>query len=276
MLSYRHAFHAGNHADVLKHWVLSLCLQYLKNKPKPIFYLDTHAGSGRYSLSDAFAEKTGEYQGGIGRLWQAEAPAVFSDYLQVVQQENGAGLAHYPGSCVIAARLLRADDQLCLAEMHSTDQRLLRANLGRDKRVRIIEGDGFGQLKAALPPASRRGLVLIDPSYELKSDYGQVLEALKAGLQRFATGTYLVWYPLLASEQVEQFRARLPKIGAGKWLNVTLSVSAKPQGHGMYGSGMLVINPPYTLRENLNAGLPWLSERLALDDQAGYQIQFQD
>ena len=277
MLSYRHAFHAGNHADLLKHWVLTLCLQYLKNKDKPFLYLDTHAGAGGYSLRDEKAGKTGEYQQGIERLWQAQAiPPVFDDYLQTVRAFNqNETITRYPGSPQIAAQLLRDEDRLCLAELHGSDYQLLQQQLGGDRRVRILHEDGFQQLKAQLPPASRRGLILIDPPYELKEDYQQLLEALKEGLKRFATGCYLVWYPLLSSSESQRFSTQLRNLPCEKWLDVALQVEAKPTGAGMYGSGMFVINPPYLLKEQLQQGLPWLTELLAVDEVACFRLDSQ-
>lgn len=276
MLSYRHAFHAGNHADVLKHWVLVLCLEYLKQKDKPFLYLDTHAGAGLYSLSGKYAEKTAEFRDGIDRLWQQPGiPAPFDDYLSVVSAYNyyEGALTVYPGSAAIAARLLRADDRLCLLEMHSTDIDLLKSQLGADPRLRVLQGDGFAQVKALLPPPSRRGLVLIDPPYELREDYQRVLQALKDGLKRFATGTYLVWYPLLNDTHSQRIATRLQALPDIRWLNVTLAVKAKPDGSGMYGSGVFIVNPPYTLQAHLQQGLPWLVDRLARDEQAGYALQ---
>lgn len=275
MLSYRHAFHAGNHADVLKHWIQVLCLVYMKRKDKAFHYLDTHAGAGLYALSGDFARKTGEYQQGIQRLWQAtEIPEIFADYMAIVQGHNLQSLEYYPGSAIIAAELLRHQDRLWLAELHRADLELLKSNLGRDKRLRILNEDGFQQLKALLPPESRRGLVLIDPPYEKKSDYQHLVKALQDGLKRFATGTYLVWYPLLNQPHSQGFAQKLQSSSADfPWLSVELKISALPAGMGMYGSGMFILNPPYTLHEQLQSGLPWLTATLGLDKEAGYTLQ---
>ena len=274
MLSYRHAYHAGNHADVLKHWLLVLCLQYLKQKPKPLFYLDTHAGAGSYALQEARAEKTGEYREGIGRLWSATAiPDVFRDYLDYIHHLNPTTLRYYPGSPQLAAALLRDDDSLRLVERHPADLDILRRNLSSDRRTGIIDGDGFAQIKALLPPQSRRGLVLIDPPYEEKADYQRVLTALGDGLKRFATGTYLVWYPLLNSRESLKFAEQLRGLSGGDRLNVQLRVTARPEDHGMYGSGMWVINPPYMLHDQLQQGLPWLVKNLGRDEAAGFTLE---
>ena len=275
MLSYRHAFHAGNHADVLKHWVMVLCLQYMKRKDKPFLYLDTHAGAGLYPLSNHIAEKNGEYKEGIERLWnQPDTPAAFEDYLAVVRYYNERSLIVYPGSAAIATHLLRTDDRLALAELHPADIKLLQSHLGNDKRLSIFHSDGFQQVKALLPPPSRRGLVLIDPPYELKDDYSRVITALKDGLKRFATGTYLVWYPLLNAPYSQRFASQLQALPNIKWLNIQLMVRSKPNGPGMYGSGMFVINPPYTLQGQMQQGLPWLAEKLACDDRADSHLAY--
>lgn len=269
MLSYRHGYHAGNHGDVLKHWVQVICLQYLKQKDKPFFYIDTHAGAGMYSLTGPYAKKTGEAREGIGRLWeQKKLPASLKEYVNLVRECNKTKLAHYPGSPVIAAALMREDDRLRLIEMHGSDGVTLRKHFARDSRVKVIEGDGFVDLKGLLPPPSRRGMVLMDPSYEIKSDYSKVVKSINEGLKRFATGQFLVWYPLINSVHAQRFSEQLRKIPCDSWLDVQLQVSRPPQGHGMYGSGMFVINPPWTLREQLEQGLPELIRVLGQDDGA--------
>lgn len=273
MLSYRHAFHAGNHADVLKHWVLVQCLQYLKQKDKPFLFLDTHAGAGLYNLSGQYAQRTGEYRLGIGRLWQSLSPPdALVDYLAVVRDFNAGELSVYPGSTAIATKLLRATDQLFAAELNPADRAALASCVPHRTGWRVLGEDGLQQLKALLPPASRRGLVLIDPPYEQADEYSRVTEALKHGLRRFATGTYLVWYPLLNSPQSQRFPTRLHAAADTRWLDASIQVKAPGDGYGMYGSGMFVINPPYTLCEQLQTGLPWLLEQLASDEQADYHV----
>lgn len=274
MLSYRHGYHAGNHGDVLKHWVQVLCLQYLKQKDKPFFYIDTHSGAGSYSLAGAFAKKTGEAEGGIVKLWQQKKlPPGLADYVQVVKSVNKDKLFVYPGSPCIAAAMMRRGDRLRLVEMHGSDVVSLRKLMDKDRRVQIIEGDGFQQIKALLPPAARRGLVLMDPSYEIKSDYPQVITALNEGIKRFANGIYLVWYPLINSVAAQRYSEQLQKIPCESWLNVKLTLSRPPEGHGMYGSGVFVINPPWTLREQLEKGLPELTQILAQDETAQWSVQ---
>ncbi|MGB3620697.1 MAG: 23S rRNA (adenine(2030)-N(6))-methyltransferase RlmJ [Ketobacter sp.] len=277
MLSYRHAYHAGNQGDVLKHWVLVLCLEYLKRKDKPFFYMDTHAGAGQYSLMDAYARKTAESDSGIARIWNdAKAPAVLSDYLTLVASFNKVKppkLHSYPGSPVVAAALMRSDDRLRLIEMHSSDRAKLEQHFCRDRRVKVMDGDGFQLLKGLLPPVTRRGIVLVDPSYEMKTDYQRVPGCLKESLNRFASGTYLVWYPLINSLPAQRYSDQLKKLPCDNWLDVQLRVNSPPQGHGMYGSGMFVINPPWTLKADLEQGLPYLTEKLGDDETAEWAIQ---
>ena len=215
MLSYRHAFHAGNHADVLKHLVLVLTLDYYQRKDKPFWYIDTHAGSGLYRLSSTEAQKTREFTHGIQTLWDAERiPDELRTYLHLVQQLNPTQqLEQYPGSPWLAAHLLRKHDQLRLFELHPTDFKALDDALGNDKRVHLSKQDGLTGLLGLLPPITRRAVTLIDPSYELKTDYADVITTLAKAHQRFATGTYLLWYPVIARQRVSQMIHDLHKTG---------------------------------------------------------------
>lgn len=275
MLSYRHAFHAGNHADILKHLVLSLCLQHLNGKDKPYLVLDTHAGAGMYAIDSEQARKTGEYIDGIARLWnRLDLPAPMKPYIDALQAANGGlKLRRYPGSPWLAAHFARENDSLRLCELHSTDFALLRREFkDGGRRIKVEQQDGFEVMKAALPPASRRGLVLIDPSYEIKSDYPRVLAALKDGVKRFATGTYLVWLPFLPSIDARALPEKLRKL-PGDWLQASLHVRAPAtKGHGMSGSAMFVLNPPWTLKQALQDSLPWLTEVLAMDTKASWEL----
>ena len=201
MLSYRHAFHAGNHADVLKHLILLQIAEYMGEKPAPFWIIDTHAGAGRYALESAHASKLGEYRDGVGRLWDRKGlPPAAVDYLEFVKMLNPDGqLRHYPGSPWLASQMLRESDRLRLYELHSTDVKLLQECFrGAGRQVTITAGDGFAGLKAILPPPTRRALVLIDPSYETRDDYANVVKGLQEALKRFATGTYALWYPMLS------------------------------------------------------------------------------
>lgn len=266
MLSYRHSFHAGNHADVLKHTVQSLIIEALKEKDKPFLYLDTHAGAGRYQLSSAQAERTGEYLNGIARIWdQEDVPALLTPYLAAVDALNRGGpLRYYPGSPLIARHLLREQDSLQLTELHPSDYPLLRSEFQKDKRARVERGDGYQQIKAKLPPVSRRGLVLIDPPYEMKTDYQAVVEGVKEGHKRFATGVYAIWYPVVLRQNIKRIFSALQASGIPRILQIELAVLPDSSRHGMTGSGMIVINPPWKLEQQMAELLPWLHQRLSL------------
>lgn len=260
MLSYRHSFHAGNHADVLKHTVQSLIIESLKEKDKPFLYLDTHAGAGRYQLSGEHAERTGEYLEGIARIWAQESvPEELKTYLEAVSALNPRGdLRFYPGSPLIAAHLLRDHDKLNISELHPSDFPLLRNEFSRDNRARVVREDGYQQLKSQLPPLSRRGFVLIDPPYELKSDYQDVVKGIQEGHRRFATGTYAVWYPVVLRQQIKRMVKDFQATGIRKILQIELAVRPDSDQRGMTASGMIVINPPWKLESQMKSVLPWL------------------
>lgn len=251
MLSYRHSFHAGNHADVLKHIVLMLILENLKLKEKGFFYLDTHSGVGRYRLSSNESKKTGEYKEGIGRLWdQTDLPEDVARYVKMIKKLNYGGkeLRYYAGSPLIAAELLRPQDRALLTELHPSDYPILRNNFSDDKNVTVKCDNGFQQVKATLPPKERRGLVLIDPPYELKDDYDLVVKAIEEGYKRFATGTYAIWYPVVLRQQTKRIFKGLEATGIRKILRIELAVRPDSDQRGMTASGMVVINPPWTLK----------------------------
>ena len=276
MLSYRHSFHAGNHADLLKHFVLVQLLRYFNQKDKPYWYIDTHAGAGCYQLDSVHAKKNAEFETGITRLWSLDnLPPEISDYVEQVRAPNGGNqLRLYPGSPLIALQLMRPDDRLRLFELHSTDYRLLCGNFKEaGRRAAISHGDGFAEIKSVLPPPPRRGLVLIDPSYEDKRDYLRVIAAMKEALSRFASGTYMVWYPLLQRGDTRQLPEKLKKL-APDWLNVSLTVHApQADGFGMHGSGLFIVNPPWTLKIILQGTLPLLTKTLAQDDSAAFKLE---
>ncbi|MDR0701918.1 MAG: 23S rRNA (adenine(2030)-N(6))-methyltransferase RlmJ [Azoarcus sp.] len=278
MLSYRHAFHVGNHADVLKHFVLAELLAYYNKKEKPWTYIDTHAGAGCYALESEETGKTAEFAEGIGRLWtRPDPPGAIAAYLDAVRQFNpGERLLFYPGSPALAMSFARGRDSLHLFERHPVDlQALQRIFSSRASRVHIRGGDGFAGLVALLPPPGRRAVTLIDPSYEVKSDYRHVVDVLDAALCRFATGCYVLWYPLLARPESRLLPGRLAKLGAESWLDVRLRVRRAPKtGFGMSGSGLYIVNPPWVLPERLRAALPWLAGALGLDEGAGFDLDY--
>ena len=291
MFSYRHGFHAGNHADVLKHCVLAQLLGYLNQKAGPYMVIDTHAGAGVYQLDSDYATKSGESEEGVALLWgRDDAPAAISEYLQVIKDMNPAGrLRHYPGSPFLAERLMREQDRLRVFEMHPTDSKLLAENFrkleahaaangqksnARGTRVQLQRADGFAGLKALLPPPSRRGLILMDPSYEDKDDYRKVKVAIEDAQKRFATGTYAIWYPVLGRLESQQLPERLKRVAASEWLNVTLTVAGPAsQEQGLRSSGVFIINPPWTLEAILKDIMPRLTQALAQDDGARFVIQ---
>ncbi len=276
MLSYRHSFHAGNHADVLKHLVLVQLIDYLKQKDKPFWVIDTHAGAGLYALDAGHATQLAEHEGGIARLWErADLPPAVAAYVEAVRPLNPKGaLTAYPGSPWIAFQRLRADDRLRLFELHSTDVATLADNFREaGRQVMVTNGDGLAGLKALVPPPPRRALALIDPSYEVASDYRGVVKTLSEALARFPTGTYAVWYPILAKPEARALPEKLRALGAKSWLDVTLTVRKQPPGtFGMPGTGMFVINPPWTLEKTLNETMPWLVDALKEDEGAAFTL----
>lgn len=278
MFSYRHGFHAGNHADVLKHVVLVQMLSYLTAKETPLWFVDTHAGAGVYSLDSPFARKKGEFKDGIGRLWgQSGLPPSLAEYLDQVKKFNPDGaLHHYPGSPQIALQMLREQDRLQLFELHSTESEVLQKQYENSKRrVSVQPVDGFAGLKAVLPPASRRGLVLIDPSYEDKADYARVLATLREALQRFGTGAYAVWYPQVQRQESQDLPGQLKQLAEGDWLHVWLKVMAPAKdGLGLHGSGMFVFNPPWKLEAALRPVMPVLVKLLGQDGKASFGLLF--
>jgi len=280
MLAYRHAFHAGNHGDVLKHLVLGEVLHHMAEKAKPYSVLDTHAGAGGYSLEGRYAGKKGEFEGGVASLWNAQAngrtawPEAIGRYLQLVRDFNGgpgAKLSQYPGSPAIAQALMRPGDPLHLYEMHPTDERILRAFLGARPHTQVHLCDGFASLTRELPPPSRRGVLLMDPSYELKSDYGKVVAAVREIMTRFVQAVVIVWYPLVQLVEAVQLPKRLRSAAAAApkgWLDAQLTVqAADARGFGMMGSGVLVINPPHPVHGMLRECLPVLADHLSQIEQ---------
>jgi 23S rRNA (adenine2030-N6)-methyltransferase len=279
MLSYRHAFHAGNHADVLKHFVEVQLLRYLAQKDKPFWYIDSHAGAGCYSLDTGYATQNAEYQSGIARLWDRDdLPVALADYVALVKGINPDGqMTLYPGSPLVASELLREGDRMRLFELHPSDSELLQQNFaGFGSGVLIQTADGFGALKALLPPPPRRALVLIDPPYEDKQDYQRVVSALKEGLKRFSSGVYAVWYPQLQRADARQLPEQLKQLPVKSWLHVALSVHGpSAEGFGMHGSGMFILNPPWNLHGMLQQVMPYLVRQLGQDEHASFTLEQQ-
>jgi 23S rRNA (adenine2030-N6)-methyltransferase len=269
MLAYRHAFHAGNHADVLKHTVFVAVLRHMVLKDKGLRLVDTHAGAGGYSLQSRYAEQSGEAEAGIARLWgRDDLPPAVADYVALVRQFNGGGaLQQYPGSPALAQLLLRPQDQMRLFELHPTDHKILHSFLGEQPGVEVAMSDGFAALKSQLPPPTRRGVLLIDPSYEIKTDYARVLAALREALTRFPECVVIVWLPQLrlleAASLPQRLKATADTQAKKGWLLAQLTVGTSDErGFGMFGSAVFVANPPHTLRTALQPALPWLAEVL--------------
>ena len=269
MLSYRHAFHAGNFADVLKHLVLVNVLQYAMRKEAPLFYVDTHAGAGLYGLNADAARKTGEAAEGIGKLdfaaLQEQAGAEGRMALEAYHAAVAPFLARgkYPGSPLLAAAVLRRQDHLRLFELHSTDFRLLVENTERDRRIHCEQEDGFKALPALLPPVQKRAVVLIDPSYEVKDDYARSARALVTMYERMPSAQVLLWYPVVQRAQVDWMVATLLKSPLRDLWQVELGVQPDTEAHGMTASGLLILNPPWTLAGQLSEVLPLLQQQLA-------------
>ncbi len=276
MLSYRHSYHAGNHADVLKHTVQSLILEALKVKDKAFVYHDTHSGAGRYDLTSAQAEKTGEYSEGIGRLWAKQTPALLEPYLSAIKALNPDPdtLRYYPGSPMLAKQLCREQDRLTLTELHPNDFSLLLQEMRGDRRVKLFKEDGYQRLKAAMPPKERRGVVLIDPPYELKNEYAEMVKGVLEGHKRWATGTFAIWYPVVFRQDIEFIERRFKASGIRNILQIELSVLPDSNERGMTGSGMIVINPPWKLEQQMNELLPWLCQQLQQSDHASYRLNW--
>ena len=285
MFSYRHAFHAGNHADVLKHTVLIATVQYLTQKEAALTVLDTHAGAGLYRLDGDYASKSGEAEDGVLRLAAASAAElapVLQAYLEKVHSFNqGSSLRNYPGSPFITQSLLRAHDRLKAFELHPTDMRSLAGNIAQleaGRQVAVLHEDGFEGVKKFLPPPSRRALLLCDPSYELKSDYGRVLDMVADSLKRFPTGTYAIWYPIIPRPEAHDLPKRLKTMAtkAGKsWLHATLTVKSNKTSErgGLPASGMFLINPPFNLKDQLKPAMPQLVKLLGQDSNAAFTLE---
>lgn len=265
MLSYRHSFHAGNHADVLKHIVQSLILNALQQKDKPFVYHDTHSGVGRYDLTHEWSEKTGEYKQGIARIWQQNVtPYAIESYLAAIKAlNNGDTLRYYPGSPRVARAHLRPQDRMVLTELHPSDYPLLEQEFQRDRQVSIYKEDGFTRLKASLPPKERRGLVLIDPPYELAKEYRDVVQAIAQSYKRWSTGIYAIWYPVVNRCDIDDMLEGLANLGIRKILQIELGVAPDTNERGMTASGMIVINPPWKLESEMQEILPFLKQAIA-------------
>lgn len=304
MFSYRHGFHSGNHADVLKHAALLAVIRYMGEKSVPITVVDTHAGAGLYRLDASQAQTSGESGFGVQKIWAAAqdttvtlAP-LLADYVALLTTFNGGNrCVNYPGSPVLMHSQMRPDDKLKLFEMHPTDGRLLATEMRKHhtgQQIAVLHEDGFTAVPKFFPPPSRRGLLVCDPSYEIKSDYAKVQELIATGLTRFPTGTYFVWYPIIARPEAHNLPRRLKTLcnqANRPWLHATLNVRGgkspiaaktldaqeRPRGQGaaggLSGSGIFIVNPPYTLQAQLAPALAQLVELLGQDQHAASVLE---
>jgi 23S rRNA (adenine2030-N6)-methyltransferase len=272
-MNYRHIYHAGNFADVLKHAVLARLIAYLRQKDKPFRVIDTHAGIGLYDLSSEEAQKTGEWRDGIGRLIGQALPAeiapLLAPYLETIEALNpDGGLTHYPGSPKIARLLLRREDRLSLMELHPADFEVLAGNFAGDFQTRATHLDGWLALNAHVPPKEKRGLILVDPPFEIEGEFRRLADGLAKAWRKFPGGIYCLWYPLKASAPVSAFHEALKALEIPKILCAELSVRNDRDTTGLSGSGLIIVNPPYTLPGELDILLPFLRDRLAQDRSA--------
>jgi len=271
VLSYRHAFHAGNFADVLKHSVLTLVLEYMTRKDKGFYYIDSHSGAGMYQLEDEYAQKTGEYKDGIAKLIDNnDLPESLQPYIDLVKDINQAGqsdeLALYPGSPGIARQFTRRQDSAHLFELHPADIEHLQAYSQRWSKSHVKQSDGYQGVLGLVPPPNRRGVVLIDPPYELKEDYIKAVRTIVNAYKKFATGTYILWYPVVKRELVEQMQDAFSKSDVRNVVQVEFCQKADTQEYGMTGTGLFIVNPPWQLTTQLAEILPYLKEKLGTQE----------
>lgn len=277
-MNYRHAYHAGNFADVVKHAVLALVIEHMKLKPAPFRVIDTHAGVGVYDLASEPAQKTGEWREGIGRVMDAaftpRAAELLAPYLGVVRALNPqGGLKHYPGSPLVARRLMRSGDRLIANELHPEDQSELQRLFARDRQVKVMALDAWVAIKALLPPPERRGVTLIDPAFEEVGELDRLIDALREATRRFATGTSLLWYPIKEMRPVASFRRKVAALGLPRATAIEVMIRGADDETRLNGAGLVAVNAPFTLAANLEALLPELVRVLAQGKGAGFRLE---
>lgn len=263
-MNYRHAFHAGNHADVLKHLIMTRLFALMARKQQPFAYIDSHAGLGLYDLKGDQANRTGEYLEGIARLWDApDLPALAADYMQLLHDMNPDGeLRYYPGSPEIARRSTRANDRVLLNEKHPEDGRLLKENMKGDRRVAVHLGEGWHVPRALLPVGEKRAVLLIDPPFEQLDEMKRCAVALKETIGRMRQTVAAIWYPVKDQRSLKRFYQDLAETGAPKLLRVELYVHPLDTPASLNGSGLVIANPPWGLEEELRELLPYLAQKL--------------
>jgi 23S rRNA (adenine2030-N6)-methyltransferase len=277
-MNYRHSYHAGNFADVVKHIVLARVITYLKQKPRPFRVIDTHAGAGRYDLLGVEASKTGEWREGIGRIFGANMPPAVAEllapYIEAVRAVNDAHeLQIYPGSSLIARAIMRPDDVLVANELNASEFERLKREFARAKNTAILNIDAWHAIKSLLPPKERRGVILIDPPFEEKNEFASVARAVDEAIKRFRAGVYLIWYPLKDIAAADRFVAEAAARSTVEFLDVRLGVCAPFPGLGLTAAGILVLNPPYLLRDELETILPLLTDHMAEGQGAAFSVR---
>ncbi|MGF1547482.1 MAG: 23S rRNA (adenine(2030)-N(6))-methyltransferase RlmJ [Thiotrichales bacterium] len=275
MLSYRHAYHAGNHADVLKHAVYTLILNYFRLKPTPFCVIDGHAGAGQYNLNDTPARMHAEYRDGVARILGVSAPKLLQPYLQALEahQSYSGELHSYPGSPALARSFLRPQDELILLELHPSDFAQLKQRYCRDRQIHLHRRDAYEGLPALVPPRLRRGLLLLDPPYELKEDYHRIPELVTTLQNKWPTACVVVWYPLLPGNPGAHLITRLKRSALPDLLQIELWTQSPESARGLYGSGLIIHQPPWQLVAQLNELLPWLTTRLTQGSGAGWTVR---
>lgn len=277
-MNYRHAFHAGNGADVMKHAALARVLAYLAKKDTPYRVLDTHAGAGLYDLAGANAQRTGEAESGIERVLAADLPekaaALLAPYLDAIRALRADGSRRYPGSPALALALSRPQDRFLFCELHKEERAKLEKRVGADPRVKILSQDGWQAIAAHLPPRERRGLVLIDPPFEEGGEYTRLVKGLEAGYERFATGIFMLWYPIKDLQAVDAFRREVGKLGLPKTLRVELDFAEVRARDTLSGSGLIIVNPPFTLAEEMRTILSAIAPLVARDGKGRGRVSW--
>ena len=278
-MNYRHAFHAGNFADVVKHLILSRIVEYLKLKPAAFRVVDTHAGTGRYDLTSDEAMRSPEWMDGIGRLIEKGLPPAAAElaksYLEVVRGENPDGeFTAYPGSPLLVRRLLRLQDRLSALELHPDDAATLSALFAGDFQTRVIHLDGWLALNAHLPPKEKRGLVLVDPPFEEDGEFERLVQGLSKAHRKFATGIYALWYPVKEPQAVNAFVAALKATGIPRVLRTEVTIRPPSMPLRLHGTGMIVVNPPYALEDELKVLLPALAALLGDEGRGRHRLEW--
>lgn len=274
MLSYRHSFHAGNHADVLKHITISLIVTALKKKEKPFSYIESHSGAGLYDLKSGHSLKTNEFKCGILRLWDIDNTFIaLKPYIETIKSLNPADLNLYPGSPLIAKMLLRDKDKISLSELHPKDFESLKSNFKHRKKTVIQKIDGYKFINSQIPPKENRGIVVIDPSYEIKTEYTNCITSILQLYSKWNTGIYCLWYPVIKRANIDQMYHRLLQSNIKKILQIELLIRDDNNDIGMTGSGLFIINPPWKIDQEFQKILPILKDKMA-PEQGSYTIDW--